>query len=134
MLVSLAIKNFAIVRHLEVNWHQGMTTITGETGAGKSIAIDALGQSLGERSDAGMVRTGADKAEVIASFDLNNLPQARTWLEENDLAFEHDCILRRVISKEGRSKAFINGVPVALQQLKQLGQHLIAIHGQNTHL
>lgn len=133
MLVSLAIKNFAIVRQLEVNWHKGMTTITGETGAGKSIAIDALAQALGERSDAGMVRTGADKAEVIASFDLSHLPQAKQWLDERDLGYDNECILRRVISKEGRSKAYINGTPVPAAQLKLIGTQLVSIHGQHAH-
>lgn len=133
MLVSLAIKNFAIVRQLEVNWHQGMTTITGETGAGKSIAIDALAQALGERSDAGMVRTGADKAEVIASFDISQLPAAKQWLEERDLGDENECMLRRVISKEGRSKAYINGTPVPAAQLKLIGTQLVSIHGQHAH-
>lgn len=133
MLVSLAIQNFAIVRQLEVNWHKGMTTITGETGAGKSIAIDALAQALGERSEASMVRTGANKAEVIASFDLSNLPAAQAWLDAHDLSAEQDCILRRVISKEGRSKAYINGTPVPASQLKQIGAKLVSIHGQHAH-
>lgn len=133
MLVSLAIQNFAIVRQLEVNWHDGMTTITGETGAGKSIAIDALAQALGERSEASMVRTGANKAEVIASFDLSKLPAAQAWLEAHDLNAEQDCILRRVISKEGRSKAYINGTPVPAAQLKQIGSKLVSIHGQHAH-
>ncbi|GAB2988908.1 DNA repair protein RecN [Psychrosphaera aestuarii] len=133
MLVSIAIKNFAIVRQLEVNWHSAMTTITGETGAGKSIAIDALAQALGERCDAGMVRSGADKAEVIASFDIENLHTAKAWLKENDLLSDSDCILRRVISKEGRSKAYINGTPVPASQLKSLGSQLVSIHGQHAH-
>lgn len=133
MLVSIAIKNFAIVRQLEVNWHQAMTTITGETGAGKSIAIDALAQALGERSDASMVRTGADKAEVIASFDVENLPLAKEWLRDQDLLSDNECILRRVISKEGRSKAYINGTPVPASQLKSLGSQLVSIHGQHAH-
>ncbi len=133
MLVSVAIKNFAIVRQLEVNWHSAMTTVTGETGAGKSIAIDALAQALGERSDAGMVRSGADKAEVIASFDIESLPHAQAWLDEHDLRADNDCILRRVISKEGRSKAYINGTPVPASQLKLIGSQLVSIHGQHAH-
>jgi DNA repair protein RecN (Recombination protein N) len=133
MLVSVAIKNFAIVRQLEVHWHQAMTTITGETGAGKSIAIDALSLALGERADASVVRKGADKAEVIASFDVSQLPQAQSWLKEQELDFEHDCILRRVVSKEGRSKAYINGSPVPASQLKSIGAQLVSIHGQHAH-
>lgn len=133
MLVSISIKNFAIVRQLEVNWHSQMTTITGETGAGKSIAIDALAQSLGERSDAGMVRAGAEKAEVITEFDINNLPQATKWLKEQDLYAENECILRRVISKEGRSQGYINGSRVPAAMLKSLGNLLVSIHGQHAH-
>lgn len=133
MLVSIAIKNFAIVRQLEVQWHSQMTTITGETGAGKSIAIDALAQSLGERSDAGMVRAGADKAEVSTEFDISHLPQAQDWLKEHDLADDNECILRRVISREGRSQGYINGSRVPAAMLKDLGNLLVSIHGQHAH-
>lgn len=133
MLVSIAIKNFAIVRQLEVHWHNQMTTITGETGAGKSIAIDALAQSLGERSDAGMVRAGADKAEISTEFDISNLPQATAWLKQNDLFTDNECILRRVISKEGRSQGYINGSRVPAAMLKDLGNLLVSIHGQHAH-
>jgi len=133
MLSSLAIKNFAIVKELEVQWHAAMTTITGETGAGKSIAIDALSLALGERSDASAVRAGADKAEVVASFDISNLPAAQQWLEQHDLHTDEECILRRVISKEGRSRAYINGSPVPASQLKGLGNLLVSIHGQHAH-
>ncbi|MBU3022528.1 DNA repair protein RecN [Aestuariibacter sp. A3R04] len=136
MLVTLSIKNFAVVKQLAVNFEAGMTAITGETGAGKSIAIDALSLCLGERADAGAVRKEASKAEIIAHFNLSNQPTALKWLEEQELLEEgeNSGFIRRVISREGRSKAFINGCPVSLQQLKQFGQHLIAIHGQNTHL
>lgn len=133
MLVSVSIKNFAIVRQLEVNWHNAMTTITGETGAGKSIAIDALSLALGERADAGVVRTGSDKAEVIASFDVTHLVAAKNWLSSQDLLADNECILRRVISKEGRSKAYINGTPVPASQLKSIGSMLVSIHGQHAH-
>jgi len=133
MLISLAIKNFAIVSQLEVNWHSQMTTITGETGAGKSIAIDALAQALGERSDASMVRANTDKAEVIAAFDISNLESAKHWLKEHELYNDDDCILRRVVSKEGRSKAYINGSQVPAAQLKAIGSLLVSIHGQHAH-
>ena len=133
MLVSLAIKNFAIVKQLEAQWHQAMTTITGETGAGKSIAIDALALALGERSEAGAVRAGADKAEVVASFDINKLPVAQRWLKAHDLQQDEDCLLRRLVSKEGRSRAYINGSPVPAAQLKELGSLLVSIHGQHAH-
>ncbi|MBN7825048.1 DNA repair protein RecN [Bowmanella dokdonensis] len=136
MLLQLSVRNFAIVQSLDIDLQSGMTAITGETGAGKSIAIDALGLCLGERADAGMVRGGADKAEITACFTLANLPQAQRWLARQELADpdeDQDCIIRRVISAEGRSKAFINGVPVSLQQLKGLGQYLVNIHGQHAH-
>ncbi|MEC9261495.1 MAG: DNA repair protein RecN [Pseudomonadota bacterium] len=137
MLSHLSVKNFAVVKEINIAFESGMTAMTGETGAGKSIAIDALSLCLGERADASAVRKGADKAEIIAYFSLLDAPLARAWLDENDVVLDDDpntCFIRRLISKEGRSKAFINGVPVALQQLKQLGQFLLAIHGQNTHL
>jgi DNA repair protein RecN (Recombination protein N) len=133
MLLSISIKNFAIVRELEVHWHNQMTTITGETGAGKSIAIDALSQALGERSEASVVRPGADKAEVAATFDIKKLSAAQNWLKEHDLFMEDECILRRVISKEGRSQGYINGSRVPASQLKQLGNMLVSIHGQHAH-
>ena len=133
MLLQLSIQNFAIVKFLELELQGGMTCITGETGAGKSIAIDALGLCLGERAEASMVRPGADKSELSARFLLSNNPAARLWLEHNELADEEECLLRRVITAEGRSRAYINGTPVPLAQLKALGQLLINIHGQHAH-
>ncbi|MCW8091421.1 DNA repair protein RecN [Alteromonas sp. ASW11-130] len=137
MLVHLSVKNFAIVKQLSVSFEQGMTAITGETGAGKSIAIDALSLCLGARADANAVRNGAEKAEIVAHFSLADNQAAVKWLDELELRTEDEadvCFIRRVISREGRSKAFINGSPVSLQQLKQLGQYFISIHGQNAHL
>lgn len=133
MLAHLSVNNFAIVKSLQLELSKGMTTITGETGAGKSIAIDALGLCLGGRAEASMVRQGEDKTEVSAAFSLENNIHATRWLEDNDLLDGSDCILRRIISKEGRSRAFINGSPVPLSQLKSLGQLLINIHGQHAH-
>lgn len=133
MLCHLHISNFAIVRALEIDWAGGMSTITGETGAGKSIAIDALSLCLGERADAGVVRPGADKADIVASFDISKLTAAQQWLAEQDLAMGNECIVRRVVSSEGRSRGYINGVQVPAQQLKALGQHLLSIHGQHAH-
>lgn len=133
MLCHLHISNFAIVRALEIDWAQGMSTITGETGAGKSIAIDALSLCLGERADAGVVRPGADKADIVASFDISKLQAAQQWLAEQDLAMGSECIVRRVVNSEGRSRGYINGVQVPAQQLKALGQHLLSIHGQHAH-
>ncbi|WP_394153428.1 DNA repair protein RecN [Vibrio maritimus] len=133
MLSHLSVNNFAIVKSLQLELCTGMTTITGETGAGKSIAIDALGLCLGGRADAGAVRAGEDKTEVTAAFAIENNQQATRWLEDNDLFDGTECILRRTITKEGRSRAFINGSPVPLSQLKALGQLLINIHGQHAH-
>ncbi|WP_153913394.1 DNA repair protein RecN [Shewanella sp. TC10] len=133
MLCQLSINNFAIVRFLELDFKAGMTSITGETGAGKSIAIDALGLCLGNRADANTVRPGASKAEVSARFTLDDVPFAKRWLEDNDLDVEEECILRRTISADGRSRAYINGNPVPLSQLKALGQLFVGIHGQHAH-
>ena len=133
MLTQLSIKNFAVVKHIELDLREGLSAITGETGAGKSIGIDALALCIGARAEASMVRSGAEKAEIIAHFDVSQLPTAQQWLTEFELDSDDECFIRRVVSKEGRSKAFINGSPVGLQQLKQLGSLLISIHGQNAH-
>ncbi|EPF2929296.1 DNA repair protein RecN [Vibrio navarrensis] len=133
MLAHLSVNNFAIVKSLQLELSKGMTTITGETGAGKSIAIDALGLCLGGRAEASMVRRGEEKAEVSAAFLLDNNLHASRWLEDNELLDGSECILRRIVTKEGRSRSFINGSPVPLSQLKALGQLLINIHGQHAH-
>lgn len=133
MLCQLSINNFAIVRFLELDFRPGMTSITGETGAGKSIAIDALGLCLGNRADASAIRPGASKTEISARFSLSDVPLARRWLEDNDLELDDECILRRTITADGRSRAYINGNPVPLSQLKAMGQHLVGIHGQHAH-
>lgn len=135
MLTYLAINNLAIVEHLELDLPAGMTVITGETGAGKSIMLDALGLALGDRADADSVRHGTPKAEIHVQFDVSSLQQAQNWLQNNDLASDDpsECILRRVIHSNGRSKAWINGQACSAQLLKQLGSHLIDIHGQHEH-
>lgn len=136
MLNQLTVQHFAIVQFLELEFSHGMTTITGETGAGKSIAIDALGLCLGSRAEANMVRVGTDKAEISARFSLSDTPHAKQWLVSNDLESEDDineCLLRRTVNKEGRSRAYINGTPVPVSQLKSLGQLLVNIHGQHAH-
>ena len=133
MLTSIAISNFAIVESLELEFKQGMTVISGETGAGKSIMVDALSLCLGDRTDAGVVRHGEKKADISASFDIQLYPDVQAWLEERDLEQDQHCILRRVISKEGRSKAYINGRPCTLNDLKEVGSQLVDIHGQHEH-
>lgn len=133
MLVHLSITNFVVVKALEVEFGQGMTAITGETGAGKSISVDALGLCLGDRAEASMVRKGAGKAEITSTFDLQQAREAKQWLQQHQLDSDNECVIRRVISAEGRSKAYINGTPVALQQLRDVGQYLISIHGQHAH-
>jgi len=135
MLLQLNIQNFAIVKSLDIDWQYGMTTITGETGAGKSIAIDALGLCLGDRATTNVVRPHCKKTELAATFETKKNKSAKRWLKQHDLSLTGDteCILRRVISSEGRSKAYINGSQVPLVQLKEIGQLLINIHGQHDH-
>ena len=133
MLVTLQVRDFAIVDRIEVEFEPGMTVLTGETGAGKSILVDALGLVLGERASGKLVRAGAKRAEFSAEFDVSALPGARGWLEEQALDDDDACLLRRVINADGRSRAFINGNAVPVQQLKTLGEMLIDIHGQHFH-
>lgn len=133
MLVHLSVHNYAIVEHLDLELERGMSVITGETGAGKSIMLDALGLCLGDRADSGVVRPGADKTDILASFDLGDIPQARAWLAERDLDSDGPCILRRVITAEGRSRGYINGSTCPLGDLKALGELLIDIHSQHEH-
>lgn len=133
MLAQLTISNFAIVRELDIDFHRGLTAITGETGAGKSIAIDALGLCLGSRADGSTVRLGAARADICARFTLADTPSAKQWLADNQLDEGNDCLLRRTISADGRSRGFINGTPVPLSQLREVGHHLIQIHGQHAH-
>lgn len=133
MLTQLSVNNFAIVRHLVLDLEQGMSVITGETGAGKSIAIDALGLCLGYRSESSMIRHGADKADISATFFMQPNSPAYQWLAERELLDEEnpqECILRRMINLEGRSKAFVNNHPIPASQLRELGQYLIHLNGQ----
>ncbi|WP_022964585.1 DNA repair protein RecN [Halopseudomonas pelagia] len=134
MLVHLAVNNYAIVDHLELELSSGMTVITGETGAGKSIMLDALALTLGDRADSGAVRPGTDKADILATFDISQIPEAQAWLDERDLnSADQQVILRRVITAEGRSRGYINGSPCPQQDLKALGEMLIDIHSQHEH-
>ncbi|MGB5512081.1 MAG: DNA repair protein RecN [Woeseiaceae bacterium] len=131
--MSLQIRDYAIVDQIDIEFAPGMTVLTGETGAGKSILVDALGLVLGERGSAQLVRDGGQRAEFSAAFDIARLPAARTWLQQNTLESDDECLLRRVISPDGRSRAFINGNAVPLSQLKNLGELLLDIHGQHFH-
>jgi len=134
MLTSLSIRDLAVVESLDLDFEPGFTVLTGETGAGKSILLTALGLALGDRADTGLIRAGANRAEVHLTFDLGDAPEACRWLETQDLADESMCLLRRVISPDGRSKAFINNRPVTLQALQELSSRLVEIHGQHAHL
>jgi len=133
MLTELHIRHFAIVKKLDIEFTNGMTAITGETGAGKSIALDALSLCLGSRAEASLVRPGCDKAEISACFSVAEDSAAAQWLQQQELDAENECVLRRVISKDGRSRAWINGSPVPLAQQKALAPLLVNIHGQHEH-
>lgn len=131
--MNLQVRDFAIVDRIDIEFEPGMTVLTGETGAGKSILVDALGLVLGERGNAQLVRNGAKRAEFAAEFDVASLPQVAAWLEEQALDLDDECLLRRVINADGRSRAFINGNSVPLSQLKAIGELLLDIHGQHFH-
>lgn len=133
MLQHLTIQNYTIVESLDIELAGGMSVITGETGAGKSIMLDALGLCLGDRADPKTVREGASKADITASFDIATITEAQQWLQSRDLDMDGNCMLRRVITQEGRSRAYINGQPATLQDVKSLGECLIDIHSQHAH-
>src|SRR6202521_3927326 len=134
MLARLSIRDFVIVDALDLDFSPGLTVLTGETGAGKSILIDALALALGERAEAGVLRAGAERVEVIAEFDLSHAVRADAWLRGNELEAEEGiCILRRTIDAAGRSRGYINGRSSTVQQLKELGDLLVDIHGQHAH-
>ncbi len=134
MLLSLSIRDFVIVDRLALEFEPGFTVLTGETGAGKSILIDALALVLGERADAGVVRAGCQRAEISAEFDSAKITVLETWLDENGLLDEPGvCLMRRTIDESGRSRSYINGAAVTLQQLREAGECLVDIHGQHAH-
>lgn len=132
MLTHLQVCDFTLVNQLSVDFGPGLTVLTGETGAGKSVLLDALSLALGDRAEADKVRAGAERAEVSACFDISGLPRVREWLRESDLD-DQECIVRRVVTAEGRSRAYINGQPVTLGQLRALGEQLLDLHSQHEH-
>ena len=133
MLTNLSIQDYAVVDQLEVDLDAGMTCITGETGAGKSIMLDALGLCIGDRADSRAIRPGAARTDIAACFDVSHNTRAQVWLSERDLESAGDCILRRTITAEGRSRAYINGSPATLSDCADLGQLLVDIHSQHAH-
>ncbi|MGA7802522.1 MAG: DNA repair protein RecN, partial [Gammaproteobacteria bacterium] len=133
MLTHIHIRDFVIVDELDLELERGMTALTGETGAGKSILVDALGLVLGDRGDSNVIRHEAERTEISAAFDLTDQPDARDWLQDQDLDADGECQLRRVITREGRSRGYVNGRPVPIQSLKELGDRLVDIHGQHEH-
>lgn len=134
MLRQISIRNFVIVDQIDLDVLPGFTVLTGETGAGKSMMIDALTLVLGERGDANLIRLGCDRAEISADFDISRLAPLVQWLNDNDLQGEPDsCLLRRIIESNGRSRNYINGHAVTLQQMRMAGEYLIAIHSQHAH-
>ena len=133
MLQTLFVKDFAIVGEAEIAFESGLTVVTGETGAGKSLMVDALLLLAGQRADAGVVRHGSERAELIADFDLGDAPAAAAWLREEEFDDSDTCQLRRVIRAEGASRAWINGRPATLAQMQALAERLIEIHGQHEH-
>jgi len=133
MLRQLAIRDFVILAEEELEFARGFSALTGETGAGKSILLDALGLLLGERGEAGLIRAGAARAELSAGFDLDDAPRAAAWLAERELEADEGLLLRRVLDAQGKSRAWINGRPATLQQLREVGEMLVDIHGQHAH-
>ncbi|MDN4015972.1 DNA repair protein RecN [Zwartia panacis] len=131
MLRALHIRDFVIVTEAEINFENGFTVFSGETGAGKSILIDALALTLGERADSSVLRNGAARAEISAVFDLP--PELTKWLDEHDLSGEGELVLRRVVDAQGRSRGYINGSAVTIAQLREVGEYLVDIHGQHAH-
>ena len=133
MLLSITINNYTLVDSLDIEFSSGTTAITGETGAGKSLILDALSMALGDRADSSTIRQGKERAQITASFDISTIPEAKQWLDDQDFSDANECILRRIYTAEGRSRGYINGQPCTMQQLQQLGDVLVDLHSQHEH-
>ena len=133
MLSALTIRNLAVVDSIDLELGTGLTALTGETGAGKSILVDAIGLVLGDRTDNGMIRSGCARAEITATFRIGGQAAVQAWLDEHAIAHDGECLLRRVLVRDGRSRAFVNGSPVTIADLGTIGEHLLDIHGQHAH-
>ena len=130
MLTHIQIRDFAIIDAVELELNAGLTVLTGETGAGKSILVDALLLAAGGRAGAEVVRHGCERAEVAATFSLKGNDAALAWLEDQAIEHEDECLLRRVVGADGRSRAYVNGQAMPVQSLRQLGEMLVDVHGQ----
>jgi DNA repair protein RecN (Recombination protein N) len=133
LLLSITINNYTLVDTLEIEFSRGTTAITGETGAGKSLILDALSMALGDRADTSTIRQGKDRAQISANFDISSICAAKQWLDAHEYSDGHECILRRTYNTEGRSRGYINGQPCTMQQLQQLGDLLVDLHSQHEH-
>lgn len=133
MLETLSIKNFIIVDYLELNFQKGFTALTGETGAGKSILIDALSICLGQKANSSFIKKGKKKTDISAIFNIDMNQEVKLWLQDNDYEHDESLIIRRTIDTNGKSKAFINGTAVPINQLKLVTNKLVDIYSQNTH-
>ncbi len=133
MLIELHIRDFAVIEKLDVEFKPGMTVFTGETGAGKSIVVDAMGLLMGDRADSSIIRSGQNKTEITAHFSITKESEIRTILDEQEIELDDELLIRRLINKDGRSKAFLNGCPAPMQLLRHIGEYLVDIHGQHAH-
>ena len=131
MLLQLNVKNLATLASVDLELTRGCIAVTGDTGAGKSLILDALELALGARADTGLVRAGTERAQIIAEFDIARLPSAKNWLRNNELDQDDELVLRRTLNSEGRSKAYVNGTPISTSQLRELSEQLVLMHTQH---
>ena len=131
MLTQIHIQNFVIVEKMTLQFERGLSVLTGETGAGKSIWVDAVLLALGSRADGPIVRSGCLQCDIVLTFDISALPQAQNWLKANDMQDGHECVIRRVIKADGKTSSYLNGRPTSLYTIRELAPHLILIHSQH---